>query len=100
MDRPKPLNIQQKLDEKLEEYGEAIANKDVKSYILHLVLKSKKKKPELLNALEVFFQEETDAFVSWLCTLSTEKLAKCRFFPNCLEENCAFFHPTEIVDFN
>ena len=99
--KPKILNLKQKLDEKLEEYGKAIANDEVKAYIIFLVQKSKKNKEELSAALEAFFQDETDDFVGWLCksSYSQDKIIRCRFFPNCTEEKCTYYHPTEIVEY-
>ena len=99
--KPKRLNLKFKLSEKLEEYGEQIANEDVSEYILLLVLRCKKQKEELLEDLKVFFQDKTDEFVCWLCSsaYNSEKLIRCKFFPNCNDSNCSFYHPTQIVEF-
>lgn len=97
-----PVLFRTKLSEKLEEYGEAIANQDVSDYILLLVLKMKKSKEELAQDLEVFFEEQTDEFITWLVSCSkpnNQKVVRCKFFPMCKDSNCTFFHPTVKVEF-
>lgn len=85
-----------KLTTKLEEYGEAISNEDVNDYIFFLVSRLKKTREELFVNLEVFFEDQTDEFVSWLwASTHSEKLIRCRFFPACKDSNCGFFHPTQ-----
>ena len=100
--KSKAFSLKQRLSEKLEEYGEAIANNDVQNYILFLVLKQKKSKEDLLEDLKVFFKDQTDEFVLWLCNSSNnqEKIIKCRFFPNCRAEDCTYYHPTKKVEYN
>lgn len=97
-----PLEIKQKLLSKLEEYGEEINNEDVFNYILFLVYRRKKSKEELQKDLKVFFEDGTQEFISWACTsrYNQDKPKKCKFFPDCNNANCSYFHPTIKVHFS
>ena len=95
-------DAKQKLNEKLGEYGDEINNEDVFNYIYFLVYQRKKTKEDLLNDLNIFFQDKTQDFVYWTSSsrYHQEKPVKCRFFPNCTNSNCVYFHPTQKVIFN
>jgi len=97
-----PLETRQKLSTKLEEYGEEVNNEDVLTYILFLVYRRKKSKEELLKDLKVFFEDQTHDFINWACSsrYAQEKPKKCKFFPDCNNANCSFFHPTIKVHCN
>ncbi|CAG9314170.1 unnamed protein product [Blepharisma stoltei] len=90
--------LRDKISEKLEEYGEAIANEDLLDYIMLISTKCRKTKEQLLVILREFFEDQTEEFVDWLrnISFSTEKKKKCKFWPNCPdEEECSYFHPHE-----
>ena len=96
MAKPISSETKQKLSQKLEEYGDEINNKDVFNYILFLVYKRKKSKDDLQKDLKVFFEDQTQDFISWACTSRNtyEKPKRCKFFPDCNNSNCTYFHPT------
>jgi hypothetical protein len=103
MSKQKPVSglFRTKLVEKLEEYGKAVANYDVCEYIFFLTTKRRKHSNDLKNDLLAFFGEQTEEFVDWIrSTLyDNEKRIKCKFYPNCSDMNCQFFHPVKKVGF-